>query len=83
MPWYTYSPNPTDPFPYDAGNLNSYTNVGGSPPTCPSPNNHLCSIQANDSGGKPIITLPLALEMATALNNRVDTTNVQLRPNLI
>lgn len=81
MPWYSYSP--ADSFPYDPAFLPSYTNVGLNPPSCPSPNDHLCSIQANDLGGAPIITTALALEMARALNNRVDTTNVKLRPNLI
>ncbi|MOA49248.1 hypothetical protein D3C78_1721040 [compost metagenome] len=81
MPWYSY--NPVDAFPHDACNPNSYTNVGNTPPSCPSPNNHLCAIQANDNAGKPIFTRALLCEIVTALNNRVDTTNVQLRPNLV
>lgn len=81
MPWYEYIP--VDSFPHDPGHLPSYTNVGGSPPTCPSPNDYLCAVQASDNGGKPILTSALYQEMARALNNRVDTTNVKLRLNQI
>ena len=80
MPWYTY--NPTGPTPYDAGNLGFYTNVGSTAPTCSGNNNFLCAIQASDISGSPDITLSLALEMTTALNNRIDTANVRLRPNV-
>ena len=80
MPWYSYSP--ADAFPHNPGYLPSYTNIGSNPPTCSTPIEHLCGIQANDSGGKPIITTALALEIGQALNNGVETTNVKLRNTL-
>ncbi|MGA6118309.1 hypothetical protein [Sphingobacterium anhuiense] len=76
MPWYTFTPlgmprNPSDP--------NQYTLIGA-PPSCPNPNNYICSIQAMDNSGQPIITLPLLCEIAIALENRMESTNVLLKP---
>lgn len=77
MPWYYYTPagppyNPCDP--------NQYTLVVGLPPGCPGANNYMCALQAVDSAGQPIITPDLCAEVATALQGRIDTTNVKLKP---
>lgn len=80
MPWYLY--NPIDPFPHNSSDPNNYNNVGITPPNCPNPNNFLCSIQAADNAGKPIITLALESEKNNAVNNKTETTNVRLRPTL-
>ncbi len=81
MPWYSFTP--LGSFPYDICNPNNYTLVGSNPPNCISPKNHLCTIQAADNLGKPIITSTLLCEIANALNNRFDTTNVKLWPFLV
>lgn len=80
MPWYSFTP--IDSYPYNTGDPNNYTLVGTNPPTCPSPKIKLCAIQAADNQTKPIFTQALALEMATALNNSIESTNVLLRPSL-
>lgn len=81
MPWYSFTPIGSAPF--DAGDPNNYTLVGTNPPTCPSPKLHLCAIQANDNLTKPILTTSLGFEIANALNNNTETTNVLLRPTLV
>jgi hypothetical protein len=80
MPWYIY--NPTGTPPYNIGGACNYNPVGSSPPSCAGPNNYLCGIQANDIGGKPIITQALILEIAEAVNNKTETTNVVLRSTI-
>ncbi|UIR57400.1 hypothetical protein LZQ00_06175 [Sphingobacterium sp. SRCM116780] len=73
MPWYSYI----------GGSVcgpNSYTLVGSNPPFCPTPKKFLCAIQANDSGGQPILTFALLCEIGNALQNRMDSTNVKLKP---
>lgn len=77
MPWYLYTPVT---IPGNICDPNNYTLVGIFPPLCPFPNIHLCAIQALDSMGKPIITLALACEIATALQNSLETVNVLLKP---
>ncbi|MEN5232880.1 hypothetical protein [Sphingobacterium faecium] len=78
MPWYSFTPvsiatgDPSDP--------NQYTLIGSIPPSCPSPNSNLCAIQASDNLGLPILTLPLLIEMANALENVTETSNVLLKP---
>lgn len=81
MPWYSFTP--TGSFPYDPGNPNNYTLVGNTPPSCPNPNNYLCGIQASDNSGKPLLTQALEAEITLALGNRIETTNVLLRPTLV
>ncbi|WP_293927022.1 hypothetical protein [Sphingobacterium sp. UBA6320] len=83
MPWYSFTP--LGSFPYDVSDPNNYTLVGTNPPICPSPNLHLCAIQVPDNGGKPNFGAApgIAFQIANALNNNLDTTNVLLRPNLI
>lgn len=81
MPWYSF--NPLGGFPFDVSDPNNYTLVGIFPPNCPDPNLHLCAIQAVNIGGRPLITCALICEIANALNNNLETTNVLLRPNLI
>ncbi|WP_400261338.1 hypothetical protein ACFX5U_15600 [Sphingobacterium sp. SG20118] len=77
MPWYQFTPlglprDPTDP--------NQYTLVGSVPSSCPGSNDILCSIQANDNMGHPIITVALISEMVRALENKTTTVNVFLKP---
>lgn len=81
MPWYLFCPTGIIP-PYDVCDPNNYIIVGTTPPTCPNPNNFLCAIQAMDNQGRPIITCALRCEIANAVNNRIDTTNVMLRPKV-
>lgn len=73
MPWYQYNSG-------DICNPNSYTLVGSTPPSCLSPKRKLCAIQASDNLGKPIITMSLVCQIANALQNEVESTNVLLRP---
>jgi hypothetical protein len=73
MPWYKYNGG-------DPGNPNNFDLIGSTPPSCPSPNNRLCAIQASDNMGQPIITAALVAEIASAVNNRMETTNVLLCP---
>lgn len=80
MPWYSFSP--IDTFPHDPGNPNNYTAVGSSTPSCPNPNDYLCAIQAADNSGKPLITQALETQITIALANKVESTNVLLRPTL-
>lgn len=77
MPWYSYTPIT---FPGDICNQNNYTLLGIFPPVCPSPKLRLCAIQAVDNLGHPILTPALICEIATALQNRAESTNVLLRP---
>jgi hypothetical protein len=80
MPWYIF--NPIDSFPHNACDPNNYDLIGINPPNCPSPNLRLCAIQAYDNFGVPIITQALCAEIATAVINQTETTNVVLRPTL-
>ncbi|MEN5193419.1 hypothetical protein [Sphingobacterium faecium] len=81
MPWYSYQP--IDSYPHNTTDPNNYNLVGIIPPNCPNPNEFICAIQANDNLGKPIFTTALRNEMLLALNNRIETTNVLLRPTLL
>jgi hypothetical protein len=80
MPWYLY--NPIDSAPHNTNDPNNYNNVGTTPPSCPSPKTKLCSIQAPDNSGSPIISQALSAEISTAVNSGVETTNVKLRPTI-
>ncbi|MGJ1322844.1 hypothetical protein ACR780_09155 [Sphingobacterium faecium] len=76
MPWYSYIAGRQD-----SGNPNNYTYVGSTPPSCPSNKLYLCAIQAQDNLGAPDLTnINLFIEIANAINNRVESTNVKLRP---
>ncbi|MGJ1322848.1 hypothetical protein ACR780_09175 [Sphingobacterium faecium] len=75
MPWYSYIPGRTN-----VCDPNNYTPVGSNPPNCPTSKLFLCAIQANDNSGHPIITCALICEIANALENRTESTNVKLRP---
>lgn len=77
MPWYLFTPTST---PRQTSNPNEYTLVTGNPPLCPGANNFLCAIQAIDNLGQPIIPYLLLAEISDALENRIDTTNVKLKP---
>lgn len=80
MPWYIY--NPIDTFPHNPADPNNFVLIGNYPPSCPSPKQKLCAIQASDNMGQPILTAALTVEIAVAVNNAMDTTNVILRPTL-
>ncbi|WP_400261336.1 hypothetical protein ACFX5U_15590 [Sphingobacterium sp. SG20118] len=73
MPWYKYNGG-------DVCNPNSYTTTTTPPTDCLHPNNFLCAIQSIDNLGAPIITPALCLEIANAVNNRTESTNVLLKP---
>lgn len=77
MPWYSY--NPPGLFG-DICNPNNYTLVGILPPFCPSPKQRLCAVQALDNFGLPILTPALICEISTAMQNRLESVNVLLRP---
>ncbi|MEN5193426.1 hypothetical protein [Sphingobacterium faecium] len=79
MPWYSF--NPIDTFPHDTADPNNYSLTGTTPPNCPSPKLNLCAIQASDNQGLPIITQSLRTQISNAVTNKVETTNVLLRPN--
>lgn len=83
MPWYSFTP--VDTFPHNTVDPNNYTLSGITPPSCPNPNNFLCAIQAPDNSGKPNFAAApgLPAEIANAINNRTETTNVHLRPTLL
>jgi hypothetical protein len=80
MPWYLYTPglvpNISDP--------NQYGPPLAIPPNCPSPKNYLCAIQATDNSGHPWLlgNITLFIEIANALNTRMESVNVKLRPTL-
>lgn len=80
MPWYLF--NPIDSFPHDVCSVYNYTLVGNTPPNCGNPNIRLCAIQTTDNWDFPLITCALYCEIANALNTKVETTNVLLRPTL-
>ncbi|WP_400261335.1 hypothetical protein ACFX5U_15585 [Sphingobacterium sp. SG20118] len=74
MPWYVYNAGGTN-----VSNPNNYILIGSTAPTCTSPKLFLCAIQANDNMGWPTVTNALILEIANAVNNVTESTNVKLR----
>ncbi|UIR57396.1 hypothetical protein LZQ00_06150 [Sphingobacterium sp. SRCM116780] len=81
MPWYPYLPTGTPP--YSVINTNYFGPPQAYPPACAPPHDFLCAIQATDSSGQPVITFALLEEMEFAINNRIETTNVKLRPSVV
>ncbi|MEN5232884.1 hypothetical protein [Sphingobacterium faecium] len=79
MPWYSY--NPIDSYPHNPLNPNNYTLIGIVPPLCPDPNDFLCAIQSA-GGAKPTISSGLCQQMVIALANKIETSNILLRPTL-
>lgn len=77
MPWYSFTPGAATP---NIGDANQYTFAGSTPPSCPSPNEQLCGLQAADNMGQPIITSALVLEIANALQRQTESSNVTLKP---
>ncbi len=76
MPWYVYNSAASD-----VSNPNNYGSPQIPAPSCPGDNNFLCAIQATDNMGDPDLTdVNLIIEIANAVNNRTETTNVKLRP---
>ena len=66
----------------DPGISTNYTKYGSSAPTdCPGSPRQLCAIQADDNSGspEPVLDVNIALEMADALQNQKNTTNVLLK----
>jgi hypothetical protein len=75
MPWYVYNAGGTN-----ISNPNNYTFIGSIQPTCTTPKNYLCAIQANDNSGQPILNdINLFIEIGNALNNYTESTNIKLR----
>lgn len=77
MPWYQFTPGG---FFRDISNPNNYTLIGNTPPSCPSPNNKTCAIQALDNSGKPIITIGTVVDILIALARDTESVNVLLKP---
>lgn len=81
MPWYYFTPN--SPL-RNVGDSSNYTRISNVPPAtglptaCLNPPNFSCAIQAMDNSGLPVITNALVLEIANALENRTNSTNVTL-----
>lgn len=71
MALFNYTgPDPSDPSSY------SLTST----PTCTSPTEQMCSLEANDDGnGQPIITDALKNEMINSLQNQVNGLHVKLK----
>lgn len=58
----------------------NYSPQGSSAPICSSPTEQLCAIFTETAtGNRPVLDLSIALEMANALQNQVDTTTVKLK----
>ncbi|WP_400261339.1 hypothetical protein ACFX5U_15605 [Sphingobacterium sp. SG20118] len=74
MPWYPYNPAATD-----VSAPNNYGTSTPTPPSCGTPKDFLCAIQANDNMGSPTITAALILQIANAVNNRTESATVKLR----
>lgn len=75
MPWYIYTL-----INGDICDVNNYTLYGPTAPLCGTPKLHLCAIQANDNMGRPILTSVIVCEIASALQNKTESTNVRLKP---
>ncbi|NJI74054.1 hypothetical protein HCX49_12655 [Sphingobacterium kitahiroshimense] len=64
--------NPSDP--------GSYTPITSTPPTCLTPTQQMCYIEADaDLNNKPILTEDLKDEMLNSLQNQVNGPNVHLK----
>lgn len=73
MPWYVFRITP----PGDIMNPTDYLQVSRRPNCIGS---RLCAIQTSDNGfGYPVLTNLLINEIATALNNGIESNNVCLR----
>jgi hypothetical protein len=75
MPWYKFKPIPPS---CDICDPNNYIPAGILPIFCSSPKTFVCVIQTIDNMGKPVITIPLCIEINNAIINRVESTNVRL-----
>lgn len=71
MAWFSFTgTNPSNP---------SHYTLAGSQPTCTSPTQRMCALQANNVGGSPDITNALKNEIINSLENEVDGPNVKLK----
>lgn len=69
-------------YQYNGGNIcdpNNYILLSAAP-SCPTPNEILCAIQATDNMGSPTLTFSLLCEIGNAMVNRSESTNVRLKP---
>jgi hypothetical protein len=70
-------------YSFNGGNpatASNYSPQGSTAPTCSLPTEQLCAIFTETAtGNKPVLDLNIALEMANALQNQVNTTNVKLK----
>ncbi|MEN5193449.1 hypothetical protein [Sphingobacterium faecium] len=73
MSWYPFTgSNPADPAHYAA--------PVATPPTCSSPTQQMCALQAEDNGNnRPDITDALKDEIINSLQNQVNGPNVRLK----
>ena len=72
MAWFSYTG--TDP-----SNPAHYSAPSSTPPSCTSPTQQMCALQADDDGGEPIITDTLKDEIINSLQNQVNGPNVKLK----
>ncbi|OOG15737.1 hypothetical protein BWD42_23950 [Sphingobacterium sp. CZ-UAM] len=73
MAWFSFTgTNPSNPTHYSA--------PSSTPPSCTSPTEQMCALQANDNGSnQPVITDALKNEIINSLQNQVDGPNVRLK----
>lgn len=73
MAWFSFTgTNPSNPAHYSA--------PSSTPPSCTSPTEQMCALQANDNGSnQPVITDALKNEIINSLQNQVDGANVRLK----
>ncbi|WP_282638700.1 hypothetical protein [Sphingobacterium thalpophilum] len=73
MAWFSFTgTNPSNPAHYSA--------PSSTPPSCTSPTEQMCALQANDNGSnQPVITDALKNEIINSLQNQVDGPNVRLK----
>lgn len=69
-------------FPFtgtDPSNPAHYAAPVSTPPSCTSPTEQMCALQADDNGGQPNITNALKNEIINSLQNQVNGANVRLK----
>ncbi|MDR6783283.1 hypothetical protein ABTW24_22800 [Sphingobacterium thalpophilum] len=72
MSWYSFTGS-------NPANANDYTLVSGTP-SCSTPTQRLCAIQANDDGSNhPDLDNAILSEMVQALDSQNNTANVRLK----
>ncbi|MEI2273054.1 hypothetical protein OHD16_12965 [Sphingobacterium sp. ML3W] len=72
MSWFSFTGS-------DPSQPSHYTLVGDTPPSCATPTEQMCALQAANSAGSPVITDALKNEIINSLQNQVNGTNVRLK----